>query len=166
MSLRAVVLFCLFLFWDQVFQPVLGSEPFAEKGQKNYERDEEGKIIPHRQVNFLSFLKSEALKSEMLRDSFKTSVQFPCFFMLWNLFRFDRTFLTTVEIVVICVFTVLFVFFMVGLCIYLYIYGCTKAPWLERRSKDYLQIQMQRERKIGEIWNVDGKSENGHVERV
>ena len=85
MSLRAVVLFCLFLFWDQVFQPVLGSEPFAEKGQKNYERDEEGKIIPHRQVNFLSFLKSEALKSEMLRDSFKTSVQFPCFFMLWNL---------------------------------------------------------------------------------
>ena len=124
MSLRAVVLFCLFLFWDQVFQPVLGSEPFAEKGQKNYERDEEGKIIPH------------------------------------------RTFLTTVEIVVICVFTVLFVFFMVGLCIYLYIYGCTKAPWLERRSKDYLQIQMQRERKIGEIWNVDGKSENGHVERV
>ena len=77
-----------------------------------------------------------------------------------------RTFLTTVEIVVICVFTVLLVFFLIGLAIYLYFYGCTKAPWCHRRDKDYSQIQLQRERKIGEIWKVDGREHNGHIERV
>ena len=71
-----------------------------------------------------------------------------------------RTFLTTVEIVVICVFTVLFVFLLIGLCIYLYCYGCTKAPWCQRGNKDYSQIQLQRERKIGEIWK------NGHLQRA
>ena len=35
-----------------------------------------------------------------------------------------RTFLTTVEIVVICVFTVLFVIFMALLTVYLCMYGC------------------------------------------
>ena len=35
-----------------------------------------------------------------------------------------RTFLTTVEIVVICVFTVLFVIFMALLTVYLCLYGC------------------------------------------
>ena len=73
-------------------------------------------------------------------------------FFKQNLFACYRTFLTTVEIVVICVFTVLFVFLLIGLCIYLCIYGCTKAPWCHRSIKDYSQIQLQRERKIGEIW--------------
>ena len=78
-----------------------------------------------------------------------------------DVLNFDcRTFLTTVEIVVICVFTVILVFALIALMIYLYIYGCTKAPWCQRRSKDYSQIQLQRERKIGEIWK------NSYVQRV
>ena len=77
-----------------------------------------------------------------------------------NLVSIFRTFLTTVEIVVICVVTVLLVFVLIATCVYVYFYGCTKAPWCPQRNKDYSQIQIQRERKIGEIWK------NGHVQRV
>merc|ERR1711983_137396 len=118
-KISAYFLFCFSIFMDQIRWSFAGNgEPFAEKGQKNYEEDEEGKIIPH------------------------------------------RTFLTTVEIVVICVFTVLLVFLLIALGVYLYFYGCNKAPWLQRRNKDYTQVQLQRERKIGEIWK------NGHVQRA
>merc|ERR1712004_437090 len=116
----AIVLVFLSFIFQQIRRISGGNgEPFGEKGQKNYENEEEGKIIPH------------------------------------------RTFLTTVEIVVICVFTVILVFALIALMIYLYIYGCTKAPWCQRRSKDYSQIQLQRDKKIGEIW----KSEHGHQNR-
>jgi len=118
-KLSALVLLSLTILFDQIKNSIAGNgETFTENGQKNYEEDEEGKIIPH------------------------------------------KTFLTTVEIVVICVFTVLFVFLLIGTCIYLYCYGCTKAPWCHRGNKDYSQIQLQRERKIGEIWK------NGHVQRA
>jgi len=118
-KLSTLLFLCLTILYDQIRYAIAGNgEPFDEMGQRNYEEDEDGKIIPH------------------------------------------RTFLTTVEIVVICVFTVLFVFLLIGLCIYLYCYGCTKAPWCTRSIKDYSQIQLQRERKIGEIWK------NGHVQRA
>lgn len=118
-KLSTLLLLCWTILFDQIRNTLAGNGvPFNETGQKIYDEDEEGKIIPH------------------------------------------RTFLTTVEIVVICVFTVLFVFLLIGLCIYLYCYGCTKAPWCHRGNKDYSQIQLQRERKIGEIWK------NGHVQRA
>jgi tetrahydromethanopterin S-methyltransferase subunit D len=63
-----------------------------------------------------------------------------------------RTFLTTVEIVVICVFTILGVFLLIGLIVYVYYYGWTIPPCCRKGNKDYSQIQLQRERKIGEIW--------------
>jgi len=82
----------------------------AGLGQKNYEEDEEDKIVPH------------------------------------------RTFLTTLEITLICVFTVIIVFLIVGIIIYVYFYGCTMPPCCKKRNKDYSKVQLQRERKISEIW--------------
>jgi len=79
-------------------------------GQKNYEEEEEDKIVPH------------------------------------------RTFLTTLEITLICVFTVIIVFLIVGIIIYVYFYGCTLPPCCQKRDKDYSKVQLQRERKISEIW--------------
>jgi len=66
-----------------------------------------------------------------------------------------RTFLTTVEIVVICVFTVLFVIFMALLTVYLCMYGCVLPACCRRQSKEYTQVQLQRERKISEIWKTN-----------
>ena len=63
-----------------------------------------------------------------------------------------RTFLNTLEITLICVFTVIAVFLIIGLVIYLYIYGGVRPPCCEKPDKDYQQIQLQRERQIGEIW--------------
>jgi hypothetical protein len=63
-----------------------------------------------------------------------------------------RTFLTTVEITLICVFTVIFVFLMIGLAIYVYKYGWTIPACCKKQNKDYSQVQLQRERKISEIW--------------
>ena len=78
---------------------------------------------------------------------------------------FSRTFLNTVEIVVICVFAVLIVFFLIGLAIYLFIFGCEVAPQLRRPDKDYTKIQLERERKIGELW-LHNQSQTDHLERV
>merc|ERR1712150_251405 len=63
-----------------------------------------------------------------------------------------RTFLTTLEITLICVFTVIIVFLIVGIVIYVYFYGCTLPPCCKKRNKDYSKVQLQRERKISEIW--------------
>jgi len=82
----------------------------AGLGQKNYEEQEEDKIVPH------------------------------------------RTFLTTLEITVICVFTVIIVFLIVGLVIYVYFYGWNIPACCKKRNKDYSKVQLQRERKISEIW--------------
>ena len=65
---------------------------------------------------------------------------------------FCRTFLTTLEITVICVFTVIIVFLIVGLVIYVYFYGWTIPQCCKKRNKDYSKVQLQRERKISEIW--------------
>jgi len=84
-----------------------------EERQKSYEKDEEGKIVPH------------------------------------------RTFLTTLEITLICVFTILFVFALVFLCVWVCLYGWV-LPSCCKRSEDteYQKVQqLHRERKIGEIWS-------------
>ena len=68
------------------------------------------------------------------------------------LFLFFRTFLNTAEIVVICVFSVIIVFALIFWCIYYYYFGCVVHPKCRRRDKDYTKIQLERERKIGELW--------------
>ena len=52
MDNKALALFLLGLFLDQFRCISAGNgEPFSEKGQKSYEDDEEGKIIPHRYMD-------------------------------------------------------------------------------------------------------------------
>jgi hypothetical protein len=46
-------------------------------------------------------------------------------------------------------------FFQVGLGIYLYYFGCRLPDCCYRQNKDYTQVQLQRERKIGEIWKTN-----------
>jgi len=66
-----------------------------------------------------------------------------------------RTFLTDVEIIIICVSTVLVFIFLVLLIIYLCVYGCVLPQCCRRESKEYTQVQLQRERKISEIWKTN-----------
>ena len=77
-------------------------------------------------------------------------------FLLFEVFSililFCRTFLNTAEIVVICVFSVIIVFALIFWCIYYYYFGCVVHPKCRRRDKDYTKIQLERERKIGELW--------------
>merc|ERR1712098_862880 len=67
-----------------------------------------------------------------------------------------RTFLTTAEIIIICVATVILFILLVLLIIYLCIYGCV-LPQCCRcgESKEYSQVQLNRERKISEIWRTN-----------
>jgi hypothetical protein len=45
----AIILVILELFLYQISSVLGGNgEPFGEKGQKSYDEDEEGKIVPHR----------------------------------------------------------------------------------------------------------------------
>jgi len=83
-----------------------------DEPQKNYEEDEDGKIVPH------------------------------------------RTFLTDVEIALICVFSILFFFALVFLCIWVCLYGWVLPNCCKRnQDSEYQKVQqLHRERKIGEIW--------------
>ena len=74
-----------------------------DSGLKNYEEEEDGKVLPYRC----------AIPINQFYNHFPLNPRIPF-----------RTFLTTVEIVVICVFTVLFVIFMALLTVYLCLYGC------------------------------------------
>merc|ERR1712179_319504 len=59
-----------------------------------------------------------------------------------------RTFLTTVEIIILFILLVL-------LIIYLCVYGCVLPKCCRRQSKEYSQIQLNREKKISEIWKTN-----------
>ncbi len=88
-------------------------------GQKSYDDEEEGKVLPY------------------------------------------RTWLTTTEIVLICVFSVLFLVLLVLCVIYVCCFGwrcpdcCTKCCHKGRKDVDYTQVRLHRERKIGEIWRTN-----------
>merc|ERR1711942_96869 len=60
-----------------------------------------------------------------------------------------RTFLTTAEIIIICIATVIL------LIIYLCVYGCVLPNCCRRQSKEYSQVQLNREKKISEIWKTN-----------
>ena len=48
-KLSALLLLCLSILFDQIRNTIAGrGEQFGENGQKNYEEDEEGKIVPHK----------------------------------------------------------------------------------------------------------------------
>merc|ERR1712243_272481 len=64
-----------------------------------------------------------------------------------------RTFLTTAEIIIICIATViLFILLVLLIIIYLCVYGCVLPNCCRRQSKEYSQVQLNREKKISEIW--------------
>ena len=47
--MSAIILVTFQVLINQITTALAGSgEPFSEKGQKQYEEDEEGKIVPHR----------------------------------------------------------------------------------------------------------------------
>merc|ERR1712106_1201931 len=66
-----------------------------------------------------------------------------------------RTFLTTVEIIIICVSTVILFILLVLFTIYLCVYGCVLPKCCRRQSKEYTQVQLNRERKISGIWKTN-----------
>eukprot|EP00092_Neocalanus_flemingeri_P016761 GFUD01018129.1.p2 GENE.GFUD01018129.1~~GFUD01018129.1.p2 ORF type:complete len:123 (+),score=31.12 GFUD01018129.1:72-440(+) len=67
-----------------------------------------------------------------------------------------RTFLTTVEIIIICVSTVLLFILLVLLTIYLCVHGCVKPKCCRQNpKKEYTQVQLHRERKISAIWKTN-----------
>ena len=86
------------------YEVVNSTEIKAEtnSGLKNYQEEEDGKVLPYRSAEYWTNLRRE----------------------IFNSLNNFRTFLNTVEIVVICVFTVVFVILMTLLTIYLCLYGC------------------------------------------
>merc|ERR1711954_380216 len=65
-----------------------------------------------------------------------------------------RTFLTTAEIIIICIATVI-LFILLVLLINLCVYGCVLPNCCRRQSKEYSQVQLNREKKISEIWKTN-----------
>eukprot|EP00096_Caligus_rogercresseyi_P008076 TRINITY_DN2639_c0_g1_i1.p1 TRINITY_DN2639_c0_g1~~TRINITY_DN2639_c0_g1_i1.p1 ORF type:complete len:133 (-),score=11.70 TRINITY_DN2639_c0_g1_i1:155-553(-) len=63
-----------------------------------------------------------------------------------------RTFLNTWEIALICIFSIIALFLLICLIVYLCRYGCVAPSCCRKREKDVSEIELQRERKIGEIW--------------
>merc|ERR1712126_318304 len=70
-----------------------------------------------------------------------------------------RTFLTTVEIIIICVLTVLLV-------IYLCVYGCVLPECCKRKNKEYTPVMLERERKTTEIWKQNHTRASGGVQKL
>lgn len=75
-----------------------------------------------------------------------------------------RTFLTTTEIIIICVFTVILFVLLVLLIIYVCVYGCVLPDCCKRRNKEYTSIMMERERKTQEIWKQNDTRASGGVQ--
>jgi len=71
-----------------------------------------------------------------------------------------RTFLETWEIVLICVFVVIFVVLVSLCCIYVYCFGwvlpeCIRKRLRDPKDEEYEQVQrLHRERKVSEIWQT------------
>lgn len=77
-----------------------------------------------------------------------------------------RTFLTTVEIIVICVFFVIIFVLCVLLIIYLCVYGCVLPKCCRRRNKEYTAVMLERERKTTEIWKQNHTRATGGVQKL
>merc|ERR1712127_921967 len=67
-----------------------------------------------------------------------------------------RTFLTTVEIIVISVLLV----------IYLCVYGCVLPDCCKRQNKEYTAVMQERERKTTEIWKQNNTRASGGVQKL
>jgi len=77
-----------------------------------------------------------------------------------------RTFLTTAEIIVICVFTVIIFVLLVLFIIYLCVYGCVLPKCCKRRNKKYTSVMLERERITSEIWRQSDTRALGGVQRL
>jgi hypothetical protein len=71
------------------------------------------------------------------------------------------------EIALICVFAVLGLLLVVLCVTYLFCFGCTcpACCYRTRHKSDYSQVQLHRERKIGEIWKTNYAAQS-QVHRV
>merc|ERR1712179_483409 len=77
-----------------------------------------------------------------------------------------RTFLTTVEIIIICVVTVIVFVLTVLLVIYLCVYGCVLPECCKRKNKEYTPVMLERERKTTEIWKQNHTRASGGVQKL
>merc|ERR1711963_624267 len=77
-----------------------------------------------------------------------------------------RTFLTTVEIIIICVVIVIVFVLSVLLVIYLRVYGCVLPKCCERKNKEYTAVMLERERKTTEIWKQNHTRASGGVQKL
>merc|ERR1711971_1381305 len=77
-----------------------------------------------------------------------------------------RTFLTTVEIIIICVVTVIVFVLTVLLVIYLCVYGCVLPECCKRQNKEYTPVMLERERKTTEIWKQNHTRASGGVQKL
>merc|ERR1712212_469671 len=73
-----------------------------------------------------------------------------------------RTFLTTVEIIIICVVTVIVFVLTVLLVIYL----CVLPECCKRKNKEYTPVMLERERKTTEIWKQNHTRASGGVQKL
>lgn len=87
-----------------------------------------------------------------------------------------KTFLNTLEITLLCIFFVVAICCVVFCLLYVYCFGCIlpgccKQCWKRRpcrgrkNDEEYTQVELHRERKIGEIWKTNypknGAGKNG-----
>merc|ERR1712110_199113 len=77
-----------------------------------------------------------------------------------------RTFLTTVEIIIICVVTVIVFVLSVLLTIYLCVFGCVLPECCKRKNKEYTAVMLERERKTTEIWKQNHTRASGGVQKL
>merc|ERR1712037_960285 len=77
-----------------------------------------------------------------------------------------RTFLTTVEIIIICVVTVIVFVLTALLVIYLCVYGCVLPECCKRKNKEYTPVMLERERKTTEIWKQNHTRASGGVQKL
>merc|ERR1712088_401124 len=77
-----------------------------------------------------------------------------------------RTFLTTVEIIIICVVTVIVLVLSVLLAIYLCVFGCVLPECCKRKNKEYTPVMLERERKTTEIWKQNHTRASGGVQKL
>ena len=137
MSRNVLVTFSIFLCYISccaAYEVVNSTQNKIEynSGLKNYEEEEDGKVLPYRYHNYkiggcVRWYQPQTSSSYFWFE--------PTFFWIGTIHRecniaklkdkclCFRTFLTTVEIVCICVFTVLFVILLTLLIIYVCMYG-------------------------------------------
>ena len=78
--------------------------------------------------------------------------------------KFERKWLIFVTKKCFYLFIQILYYLISILAIYLYFYGCVVPPICRRRDPDYEKIQLERERRIGELWKHNNQ-QTDHLQR-